>query len=211
LQLVRCSNPFAQASRGTPFDINRLTNLLTLLKLCSRGSNSASIKAAICTPALLKTFSKLLPIVFNLAHSGYDLALSQVAGFIANICHDSSVGQGLVTSVKGPCTPISVYIIKAALSNDACARNTMLFDDIMHVGVVAACCPEGRAAIAKASICEVAAVALGRWSPKRQWGLCLSILKLLLSLSFHPDGQAAISKCEVRCICRDELQERRAS
>ena len=68
----------------------------------------------------------------------------------------------------------------------------------MHVGVVAASCHEGRAAIAKASICEAFAVALGRWSPKRQWGLCLSILKLLLSLSFHPDGQAAISRCEVR-------------
>lgn len=89
---------FAQASRGTPYDTNRLTNLVTLLKLCSRGSNSASIKAAICTPALLKTFSKLLPIVFNLAHSAYDLALSQVAGFIANICQDSSVGQGLAPS-----------------------------------------------------------------------------------------------------------------
>jgi hypothetical protein len=75
----------------------------------------------------------------------------------------------------------------------------MLFDDIMHVGVVAASCSEGRAAIAKAGICEAAAVALGRWSPKRQWGLCLSVLKLLLSLSFHSDGQAAISRCEV-CI-----------
>lgn len=157
-----------------------------------------ALKAAICTPSLLKTFSKLLPIVFNLAHSGYDLALSQVAGFITNICFDSSVGQGLVTAVKGPCTPVSVYIVKAALSNDACARNHMLFDDIMHVGVVAASCHEGRAAIAKASICEASAVALGRWSPKRQWGLCLSILKLLLSLSFHPEGQAAISRCEVR-------------
>ena len=139
----------------------------------------------------------MLPIVFNLAHSGYDLALSQVAGFIANLCYDSSVGQGVVTAVKGPCTPISVYIVKAALSNDACSRNVMLFDDIMHVGVVTASCPEGRAAIAKASICEAAGVALGRWSPKRQWGLCLSILKVLLSLSFHSDGQAAISRCEV--------------
>ena len=139
----------------------------------------------------------MFPIVFNLAHSGYDLALSQVAGFITNMCYNSSVGQGLVTSVKGPCTPISVYIVKAALSNDACARNLILFDDIMHVGVVAASCSEGRAAIAKAGICEAAAVALGRWSPKRQWGLCLSILKLLLSLSFHNDGQAAISRCEV--------------
>ena len=195
---VKYTHSFFQSSRGTPFDISRLTNLIILLKLCSRGSNCAALKAAICTPTLLKTFSKLLPIVFNLAHSGYDLALSQVAGFITNICHDSSVGQGLVTAVKGPCTPVSVYIVKAALSNDACTRNHMLFDDIMHVGVVAASCHEGRAAIAKASICEASAVALGRWSPKRQWGLCLSILKLLLSLSFHPDGQAAISRCEVR-------------
>jgi hypothetical protein len=178
--------------------------LIILLKLCSRGSNCASLKAVICTPALLKTFSKLLPIVFNLAHSGYDLALSQVAGLITNMCYDSNVGQGLVTAVKGPCTPISVYIVKAALSNDACSRNLMLFDDIMHVGVVAASCSEGRAAIAKAGICEAAAVALGRWSPKRQWGLCLSILKLLLSLSFHSDGQAAISRCEV-CIFRLKL------
>jgi hypothetical protein len=104
--------------------------------------------------------------------------------------------------VKGPCTPISVYIVKAALSNDACARNLMLFDDIMHVGVVAASCAEGRAAMSKASICEASAVALGRWSPKRQWGLCLSVLKLLLSLSFHSDGQASISRCEARVISR---------
>jgi hypothetical protein len=177
-----------------------MTNLIILLKLSARGPNCAALKDAICTPTLLKTFSKLLPIVFNLAHSGYDLALSQVAGLIANVCYDSSVGQGLVTSVKGPCTPIGVYIVKAALSNDACARNFMLFDDIMHVGVVTASCAEGRAAITKAGLCEAAAAALGRWSPKRQWNLCLSILKFLLSLSFYSDGQATISRCEVCAI-----------